>query len=136
MPRLDLARFYLARDLYPEAKGVLDVALTEEHPAAEKVTATVLRALAEIMINRPDDALKDLSDPAVGDQHDAPLWRALVYAREGKWGQARDGFKSSEASVATLPVELQQVALKDEMRSKSKSAISTAPPVSSTTSRS
>src|SRR5262249_32290285 len=26
-PRLDLARFYLARDMYPEAKGVLDVAL-------------------------------------------------------------------------------------------------------------
>ena len=118
LPRLDLARFYIARDMYPEAKGVLDVALTEEHPAAEKVTATVLRALAEIMINRPDDALKDLSDPAVGDQHDAPLWRALVYARQGKWGQARDGFKSSEASVATLPVELQRVALKDEMRSE------------------
>jgi hypothetical protein len=118
LPRLDLSRFYIARDMYPEAKGVLDVALTEEHPAAEKVTATVLRALTEIMINRPDDALKDLSDPAVGDQHDAPLWRALVYAREGKWGQARDGFKSSEASVATLPVELQRVALKDEMRSE------------------
>jgi hypothetical protein len=28
VPRLDLARFYLARDMYPEAKGVLDVALT------------------------------------------------------------------------------------------------------------
>ena len=69
------------------------------------------------MMNRPDDALKDLSDPAVGDQHDAPLWRALAYARQGKWGQARDGFKRSEASVATLPVELQRVALKDEMRS-------------------
>ena len=118
MPRLDLARFYIARDMYPEAKGVLDVALNEGHPAAEKVSATVLRALTEIMINRPDDALKDLSDPAVGDQHDAPLWRALVYAREGKWGQARDGFRSSEASVATLPVELQRVALKDEMRSE------------------
>ena len=40
VPRLDLARFYLAREMYPEAKGVLDVALTEEHPAAEKVSAT------------------------------------------------------------------------------------------------
>ena len=44
VPRLDLARFYIARDMYPEAKGVLDVALAEEHPAAEKVSATVLRA--------------------------------------------------------------------------------------------
>ena len=55
--------------------------------------------------------------PSIGDQHDAPLWRALAYAEQGKWAQARDGFKSAEAAVATLPVELQRVALKDEMRS-------------------
>jgi len=116
-PRLDLARFYIARDMYPEAKGVLDVALAAEHPAAESGSAAVLRAVTEIMMNRPDDALKDLADPAVGDQHDAPLWRALAYARQGKWAQARDGFRSSEPSMATLPIELQRVALKDEMRS-------------------
>jgi tetratricopeptide (TPR) repeat protein len=117
LPRLDLARFYLARDMYPEAKGVLDVALASDRPGAEVVSAVVLRAVAEVMMNRPDDALKDLATPAVGDQHDAPLWRALAYAREGKWTEARAGFKTVEASVATLPVELQRVALKDEMRS-------------------
>jgi tetratricopeptide (TPR) repeat protein len=116
-PRLDLARFYLARDMYPEAKGVLDVALADDRPAPESVSATVLRAVAEDMMNRPDDALKDLSDPNIGEQHDAPLWRALAYARQGKWSQAREGFKTMEAAVATLPVELQRVALKDEMRS-------------------
>jgi tetratricopeptide (TPR) repeat protein len=117
VPRLDLARFYIARDMYPEAKGVLDVALADERPAAEGVSAMVLRAVAEIMMNRPDDALKDLADPAVGDQHDAPLWRALAYARQGKWAQARDGFKNVEAAMATLPIELQRTALKEEMRS-------------------
>jgi hypothetical protein len=116
-PRLDLARFYVARDMYPEAKGVLDVALADERAASEQGTATVLRAVTEIMMNRPDDALKDLADPSIGDQHDAPLWRALAYAKQGKWAQARDGFKSSDAAVATLPVELQRVALKEEMRS-------------------
>jgi tetratricopeptide (TPR) repeat protein len=116
-PRLDLARFYLARDMYPEAKGVLDVALADERPAAESVSALVLRAVADIMMNRPDNALKDLADPAVGDQHDAPLWRALAFARQGKWAQARETFKTMDAAVATLPVELQRVALKDEMRS-------------------
>lgn len=116
-PRLDLARFYVARDMYPEAKGVLDVALADERSASEQGSATVLRAVAEIMMNRPDDALKDLADPSIGDQHDAPLWRALAYAKQGKWAQARDGFKSNDASVATLPVELQRVALKEEMRS-------------------
>jgi hypothetical protein len=114
--RLDLARFYIARDMYPEAKGVLDVVLGEGHPATEDVTASVLRAAAEVMMNRPDAALKDLSNPAIGDQHDAPLWRALAYAGQGKWGLARDSFKRVEAAVATLPVELQRVALKSEMR--------------------
>jgi len=116
-PRLDLARFYIARGMYPESKGVLDVALADERHAAENVSAVVLRAVAEIMMNRPDDALKDLADPAVGDQHDAPLWRALAYARQGKWAQARDGFKTIETAIATLPIELQRTALKDGMRS-------------------
>ena len=116
-PRIDLARFYLARDMYQEAKGVLDVALADDKPVAAGVSAVVLRAIAEDMMNRPEDALKDLADPAVGDQHDARLWRALAYAREGKWSQARDAFKIVDAAVATLPVELQRVALKDEMRS-------------------
>jgi hypothetical protein len=115
-PRLELARFYIARDMYPEAKGVLDVVLSEKRPASEDVSAIVLRAIAEIMMNRPQAALKDLADPVVGDQHDAPLWRALAYAREGRWGEARAGFKTAEAAIATLPVELQRVALKDEMR--------------------
>jgi len=117
LPRLDLARFYLARDMFPEAKGVLDVALADDRPAAEGGSATVLRAVAEVMMNRPGEALKDLAEPSVGDQHDAPLWRALAYARQGKWSQARGGFKMVEAAVATLPIELQRVALKDETRS-------------------
>ena len=114
-PQLDLARFFIAREMYPEAKGVLDVALTVDHPGSD-VTASVLRAVAEVMMNRPEDALKDLAAPAIGDQHDAPLWRALAYACEGKWALARDNFKSVEAAIATLPIELQRFALKNEMR--------------------
>ncbi len=116
-PRIDLARFYIARSMYPEAKGVLDVALADEHKSAESVAALVLRAVSEVMMNRPDDALKDLSEPGVGDQHDAPMWRALAYAQQGRWAKARDTFKTMAAAMATLPVELQRVALKDDMRS-------------------
>jgi tetratricopeptide (TPR) repeat protein len=113
--RLDLARFYIARDMYQEAKAVLDVALAGDRPVAEDVTASVLRAAAEVMMKRPDDALKDLGSPAIGDQHDAPLWRALAYACQGKWGLPRDSFKRVEASIATLPIELQREALKSAM---------------------
>ena len=86
-PRLNLARFYLARDMYPEAKGVLDVALTADKQASENASAIVLRAIAEVMMNRPDDALHDLSNTAVGEQHDAPLWRALAFSRARPMGE-------------------------------------------------
>ncbi len=57
---------------------MLDVALTEQHPPEEQVSANVLRAVTEVMMNRPDEALRDLASPSVGDQHDAQLWRALA----------------------------------------------------------
>src|ERR1700733_15649543 len=97
-PRLDLARFYIARGMYPEAKGVLDVALGDEHKSAESMAALVLRAVAEVMMNRPDDALKDLSEPGVGEQHDAPLWRGAGSSGGGRWGERGGHLKSKGAA--------------------------------------
>ncbi len=111
--RCDLARFYLARDMYAEAKAVLDVAVSDNPPSAEDSTPMVLRAIANIMIGRPAAAMKDLSNPFVGNQHDAPLWRALANARLGKWAEARDGFRTAEAAMPTLPLELQRTMLRD-----------------------
>ncbi len=109
--RLELARFYLARDMAPEAKAVLDVTLADKRPTPEDNIALVLRAVAEIALDRPDDALKDLADPLVGNQHDAPLWRALAYAKQGRWAEAREGFQNVGVGIATLPIELQRRAL-------------------------
>jgi tetratricopeptide (TPR) repeat protein len=107
--RLELARFYLARELYPEAKGVLDVALARDLPKSEAAPALVLRAIADTLMDRAADAIKDLANPAVGEHFDAPLWRSLAYADLGKWPEARQGFKNVEAAIATLPIELQRV---------------------------
>ncbi|MBI4273724.1 MAG: tetratricopeptide repeat protein [Rhizobiales bacterium] len=114
--RLDLARFYLAHDMSVEAKAVLTVAINEDRPTAEEPTALLLHAVANILLGRTDQALKDLSNPIIGNQYDAPLWRALAYARAGRWAEARAGFKTVEKALATLPVELQRVALTDALR--------------------
>jgi tetratricopeptide (TPR) repeat protein len=114
--RRDLARFYIAREMEAEAKAVLDVALGKDRPSAEDVPTLVLRAIAEIMMGRNEEALKDLSNSVVGNQHDAPLWRALAQARQGKWGEAREGFKNVEVSMNTLPIELQRLSLKEATR--------------------
>ena len=113
--RFDLARFYLAREMSAEAKAVLEVALADKK-AAEDVTGSVLKAVADIMLERPDEALKELSNPWVGNQLDAPIWRAIVYARQGKWPEAQAGFKSVDSGIATLPTELQRMALRDALR--------------------
>lgn len=111
--RCDLARFFLARDMFAEAKAVLDVAVADNPPTADDSVPVVLRAIANIMIGRPEAALKDLSNPFVGNQHDAALWRALASARLGRWAEAREGFRSSEVAITTLPIEFQRAMLKD-----------------------
>jgi tetratricopeptide (TPR) repeat protein len=116
IPRLELARFFLSRDMYPEAKGVLDVALSEDRPTADDPSALVLRAITTLMLNRPEDALKELNHPMLGDQLDAPLWRAFAHARLGKWEEAGRGFRNAQAAIATLPVELQRIALTEAIR--------------------
>ncbi len=111
--RLNLARFYLARHMSAEAIGVLNVAFSGN---SDDVTGSVLKSVANIMLGRPKDALKDLSQPQVGNQLDAPIWRAIAYARQGNWGEAHKLFRNVETAVAALPLELQRMALLDALR--------------------
>jgi hypothetical protein len=114
--RFELARFYLAREMYAEAKGVLDVAVAEDHPTAEDPTGLVMRAIAKIMMGRVDEGLQDLASPLVGNSNDAQLWRALAYAKQGKWGEANENFKKVETAITTLPMEFQRQVILEAVR--------------------
>jgi tetratricopeptide (TPR) repeat protein len=114
-PRLNLARFYLARQMAVEAKGVLDVALSQA-PNKDDITGSVLRAISDIMLRRPEQAMKSLSAPQIGKQQDAELWRGIALAQQGQWIEARQHFKNLEAALALLPLELQRIALIDALR--------------------
>src|SRR6186713_221256 len=113
--RLNLARFYLAKDMAPEAKAVLDVALSDQH--SDDVTGSVLTAVADVMLDRPEEALKVLARPQVGNQQDAPVWRAIALARQGRWADAQKIFKTISAAIGALPIELQRMAMKEALRS-------------------
>src|SRR4029078_8170982 len=99
-----------------EAKRMLHTTIAHEKPTAEEPAPLVLRAVANIMLGRAEAAQKDLANPAVGNQNDAPLWRALALARRGKWPEARDAFRGVEGALGALPLELQRLALKDALR--------------------
>ncbi len=114
--RIDLARFYMARGLYPEAKSVLDLALAEAKPGLEDPIALVVHSIASSLMDRPAQALRDLANPAIGTNFDSQLWKALAYVRQEKWAEAREKFKNVEFAITSLPIELQRVVVTDAMR--------------------
>ena len=114
--RLELARFLMARGMYPEAKGVADLILADVRPGHEDSAALMIRTVANILIGRPEQGLKDLANPVIGTNYDSQLWKALAYARQAKWAEAREKFKNVEFAIASLPVDLQRIVLAEAMR--------------------
>jgi tetratricopeptide (TPR) repeat protein len=114
--RIDLARFYMARGFYPEAKAVLDMVLADAKPEAVDPVALIVHSVASILMGRPSLGLKDLANPLIGNNYDSQLWKALAYARQGKWAEAREKFKNVEFAITSLPIELQRIVIKNAMR--------------------
>ena len=109
---LKLARFYMARELTTEAKGVLDTIALDETDGSP----ILLHAVANVMLGRGADAMKDLAHPRSPIAMMRPLWRALALAQQGKWAEAREGFRSIETAAATLPIELQRQAFQEALQ--------------------
>lgn len=115
--RIDLARFYMSRGMYQEAAGVLDLALADAKPGLEDPLVLIVHSVANSLIGRPEQTLKDLANPAIGTNYDSQLWKALAYARQGKWADAREKFKNAEFAITSLPIELQRTLITEAMRS-------------------
>jgi tetratricopeptide (TPR) repeat protein len=114
--RLDLARFYMSRGMYPEAKGVLDLTLGEAKPGQEDLSALIIHSVASTLMGRPEQGLKDMASAAIGTNYDSQLWKALALARQGKWADAREKFKNVEFAITSLPLELQRAVITEAMR--------------------
>jgi len=116
LARVNLANFYMAREMYPEAKGVLDLALADSKPGFEDPVVLMLHGLANIVLGRTAQGLKDFANPAIGTNYDSQIWKALALARQAKWAEAREKFKNVEFAITTLPVELQRIVITEAMR--------------------
>ncbi|MBN9004692.1 MAG: tetratricopeptide repeat protein [Rhizobiales bacterium] len=114
--RIDLARFYMARGFYHEAKAVLDLALSEQNPGQEDPVLLIVHSVASSLTNYTRAAFKDLANPAIGANYDSQLWKALALAREHKWAEAREKFKNVQFAISALPIDLQRVIVADAMR--------------------
>jgi tetratricopeptide (TPR) repeat protein len=112
--RLDLAVFYMSRGLYEEAKAETEFLLADTK--AEEPVALMVHAIAGVLVGRPGQGLKELANPAIGNNYDSQLWKALALARQGKWADAREKFKNVEFAIASLPFDLQRIVTTDAMR--------------------
>jgi tetratricopeptide (TPR) repeat protein len=114
--RVELARFYLARGMYVEAKSILDLAIVDANADVQDPVVLVVHSVASTLMGRPDQGLRDLANPVVGNNYDSQLWKALAYARQGKWAEAREKFKNVEFAITLLPIEMQRIVIADAMR--------------------
>ncbi len=114
--RIDLANFYMSRGLYQEARGVTNLIISETNQGNEDAAVLMVNAVASILIGHPERAQKVLASPAIGNGHDSQLWKGFAFARQEKWGDAREKFKNAEFSIAALPLELQRIVTADAMR--------------------
>jgi hypothetical protein len=95
---------------------VLDTVLADARQGADDSVALILHAVASILMGRPAVGLKDLANPVVGNNYDSQLWKALAFARQGKWAEAREKFKNVEFAITSLPIDLQRIVITDAMR--------------------
>jgi len=114
--RIALARFYLSKDLASEARGVIEARVTEEVQSGAETAFALLRAVAELKMNRAESALRDLAKPELADLPQAALLRVSALAALTRWPEARDQFAAGQGAIAELPVELQRMVLISVMR--------------------
>ncbi|MEQ8604424.1 MAG: hypothetical protein RIB45_14000 [Marivibrio sp.] len=101
--RLDIARFYLARDYGPEALGVLNVVADAAPERAEGAEFRALRAAAAVLARDLERAQSDWSDPRLDGFAESALWRGATLARLGRYKEAHDRFRNGESLLRRYP---------------------------------
>ncbi|WP_189050802.1 tetratricopeptide repeat protein, partial [Aliidongia dinghuensis] len=104
--RIDLARFFFANAMGPEALGVLR-AIEHDAPAMfDDPNLRALRGASEELANQLDTALADLGDPALDDRPDGQLWRAVLAADRGLWADSLAAYNKSSDVLRNYPPPL------------------------------
>jgi len=102
-PRMQLARYYIAEGFAAEGLGVLGNIAREDQTAEATPAFRVTRAVANLMMARPREALTDLSMEALGNDAHAALWRGLAAAGVRDWRLARSNLMTATKILNRYP---------------------------------
>jgi hypothetical protein len=101
--RMSLARYYIAEGFAAEGLGVLRNIAREDGTAEATPAFRVARAVANILMSRPREALTDLSMEALGNDPHAALWRGLAAAGARDWRLARNNLMAAMKVLNRYP---------------------------------
>lgn len=104
--RLDLARFQLANRYAHEAIGVLRLIESEGGTSSNDPIYHLLMGAAEVLANRPEEALKNLNTSELLDNPDAAVWRIMADAGVSDWTAARLAISRAQAVIGNYPPEV------------------------------
>lgn len=101
--RLDLAALYVANNLVFEAIGVLDVAERDLATETLRPRVKLLRAVADTLATRSQDALATLNSGGLPQQADALMWRTIARADESDFTGSRLDALAAEGVIGNYP---------------------------------
>ncbi|HEY6335502.1 MAG TPA: hypothetical protein VI113_06405 [Alphaproteobacteria bacterium] len=105
--RLDLARFYFAEGLAPEALVLLDRIAKEQPDLAEAADVKVMRGALLALVRDFKGAKRALDDPSLASVPEAALWRGVVAASTRDYVLAEQQFFLGGALIAHYPHSMQ-----------------------------
>jgi len=97
--RLRLARSLLATDLGAEALSQLNLVEQDDPGALRDPSVRALRGIANVMMGRTEEAVREFDSFGLNQSTDVALWRGLAELDQGNWRAAQAAFESGEPAI-------------------------------------
>lgn len=103
---LKLALLYFANNFGHETLGVLRMIMAEDPEMALNPNIIALRGAAAALAGHFDDALKDLSTPAIQQHPEVNLWIGYAAAATEQWRRADQAFPRTNELLSEYPPDI------------------------------
>lgn len=103
--RWELAKFYLGQGLFAKAGGTMQLIEENDARVAADSQFRAARGLVSLLLNRLQDAEKDLRNVDLRLFPDVALWRGSVMSRRGKFDEANRQFVAGVRALPDMPKE-------------------------------
>ncbi len=104
--RLDLARYYVANGLGPEANAMIEMMEHDDPLIGQKSEFRALKGAAKFLNGQYEEANRLLNDPRFGDLAEVKLWRAVNNAARGRPNEGARDLMESIHLLDKYPPEL------------------------------